>query len=91
MIFDVECRTSDEVGKLTVASLPILRGFIDYCRKKTPKRKINNIWYSQDLKNRRKAECLKHSLELLKKLTLIGDQDLSEVDWESFGVKKVGV
>lgn len=91
VIFDVECRTPDEVGKLTVASLPIVKGFIDYCRNGKLKRKINNIWYSQDIKHREKEDCLKHSLEWLKKFKLIGDQKLSNIDWESMGFKKIGV
>ena len=44
VIFDIECRTLTEVNRLTVTSLPIVRGFITHCRKETPKRKINNIW-----------------------------------------------
>lgn len=89
VIFDVEPRTVDEGERLRVPSLPTIRNFIKYCRTEKPIRQINNSWYSQDLKHKGEDKCLTHSLEWFKRVTLMGDQELSNVDWESLGFKRV--
>ena len=35
-------------------------------------------------------KCLEHSLEWMKQLALLGDQALSEMDWETQGFRRVG-
>ncbi|MCJ1422466.1 hypothetical protein MMC29_000346 [Sticta canariensis] len=91
VVFDVDCLLPAEAGNWVIGSIPLVRGFVLYCCDPKHKKLINNVWYWQNTGHRGMGECLEHSLEWMKKLTLMGDQALSDMDWESQGFKKIGL
>ena len=85
VVYDLENFIPKGEDKLMVTSSYLVRGFIEWCQNSKPKKKINTIWYWQRNDHRGKEECLEHSFEWMKKLTLLGDQALSEINWETQG------
>lgn len=87
VVFDVECRFPNEVTRWEISAVSIIPSYVQY----SALPRINRIWYWQDTSHRSEGKCLKHTLEWLKELTLIGDEGLSAVDWESRGFAQIGL
>ena len=57
--------------------MPIIKGYVEFCRSSKPKKQITNVWYWQVAAFKGQEECLRRTLDWLKQLTLLGDTALS--------------
>ena len=83
VVLDVEGRYPDEVSKWAIVSMPLIRCYVDCCCKSNSEKKINNVRFWQSKEYRVKEECPK---QWLNELTLIEDEELSNMNGESLGL-----
>lgn len=93
VIYDVDCVTKTEIEEQekswSIRTISHHRTFYQWIKQET-RQKIGEIWYNQDLQYKGQGQGLQRSLEWLKEMTLLGDNALSEMDWEAAGFSELG-
>lgn len=72
-------RLWQRLGKWSIKSMPLQSTFSEYCR--LSDKQINQAWYWDNTRYKVQGKCLENSLRWLENLTLLGDQELSNIDW----------
>lgn len=95
VIYDADCVTKPAIEEQekpwSYRTINRYRFFHDWCRYEIkPPKLIGEVWYNQDVQYKGQGQCLQRSLEWLKEMTLLGDDALTEMDWEAAGFSKLG-